>query len=233
MGYLIYQSVVSVIIFFLLYLSLKKSNLSSVFGLDLALVILISGVLGGRFLHIVYENLDLYIQYPLQIFKFWEGGFVFYGAVLFALISSYLFIKHKKEDFFIWADFFAPFLALSYVLGRGGCLIAGCCYGGYCDLPWAIEGRHPTQVYAMVTESLVLLFLLSEKKRDNPKGIVFLYWLIGHALGRIIMEFYRDDFRGEFIFGISLSTWISYIIILASTFFVALIFSQKKRSQSG
>jgi phosphatidylglycerol:prolipoprotein diacylglycerol transferase len=32
----------------------------------------------------------------------------------------------------------APGMALGLVLGRIGCLMNGCCFGGPCDLPWAV-----------------------------------------------------------------------------------------------
>jgi len=36
------------------------------------------------------------------------------------------------------ADLIAPSCALGAGLGRLGCLMQGCCFGGACDLPWAV-----------------------------------------------------------------------------------------------
>ena len=36
------------------------------------------------------------------------------------------------------ADLIAPSMLLGLALGRVGCLLNGCCYGGPCDLPWKV-----------------------------------------------------------------------------------------------
>ena len=37
------------------------------------------------------------------------------------------------------ADLVAPSLMLGLAIGRIGCLLNGCCFGGPCDLPWAVS----------------------------------------------------------------------------------------------
>lgn len=217
MVYLVYQFVGALLWLIAVYWGLKRVDLKRVFGIDLAFLILVSGLVGGRFFHVFYEDLSFYQQEPLAALKLWQGGFVFYGGLFFALLSAFIFCRLKQQSFLAWADFFAPYLAAGYIYGRLGCFIAGCCFGSYCDLPWAIAEKHPTQLYAMMTEFLVLLFLLSEKKQARPRGVIFGWWLVGHGIGRIFMEHYRADFRGEFILGLSISFWVSLLIILAGS----------------
>jgi phosphatidylglycerol---prolipoprotein diacylglyceryl transferase len=38
---------------------------------------------------------------------------------------------------------------------------------------------------------------------------LFNCWLVLHALGRVMMEYFRDDPRGALIYGLSLGTWMS------------------------
>lgn len=229
MVYLIYQIAGALLWLIAVDQGLKKTNLNRMIGLDLAILMLVSGLVGGRLFYAVYENLNYYLEHPLDLFKIWQGGFIFYGGFTTALVSAILFIKKRQQNFWQWADFFSPWVAIGYAFGRIGCAIAGCCYGQFCDLPWAIDQKHPTAIYAFLWEIGLILFLKSELKRDFQEGRIFLLWLIGHGTGRILMEHYRDDFRGHFIAGQSIGTWISYGLILLSL--VTLVYRDyRKRS---
>jgi phosphatidylglycerol:prolipoprotein diacylglycerol transferase len=188
-------------------------------ALDLYIIVAVSGFMGARLVHVVFEEPAIYLLDPKQIFYFWQGGFVFYGGVIVSTISGWIYLKIIKESFFTWADFAVPIVSSGYMLGRFSCFLAGCCYGKFCDLPWAVADRagifrHPTQIYAMLTELVALVVLLSLEKRKFLKlGDLFLLWLCLHGLGRILMEVFRDDFRGHFIWGFSISTLISLAIV--------------------
>lgn len=196
------------------------------FALDLAFAMMIGGFLGARFFSVFYEEWPYYRTHPSEIFKFWHGGFVFYGGLLGAIAVGLLMIKWRRRDnFWVWADFFAPILSLGYAVGRIGCFLAGCCYGKLCSLPWAIEfhhswlpqgPRHPTQLYACFWEFAVFFFITRFEDRFHRRaaGYAFSVWLTLHAIGRIIMEHYRDDDRGPALMGLSVSTVISLALIL-------------------
>lgn len=190
--------------------------------LSLSMILMVSGFLGARLFHIFYESPQYYIENPVRALAFWEGGFVYFGGFIFCLAFSWLYLKKQKQDFLSWADFFTPIFALGYGLGRLTCFFSGCCYGKFCEFPWAVTfawesqalPRHPTQLYAMFWELLLFAFLVSIKRKLLPKGLLFFTWLTGHSVGRMIMEVYRDDFRGQLIAGQSVSTWISVILFL-------------------
>jgi phosphatidylglycerol---prolipoprotein diacylglyceryl transferase len=196
----------------------QKHSKSGAVSSQISLLIMISGFIGARFFHVLFEAPFYYLNNPEETFYFWQGGFVFYGGFVFSLVTVLIYLRKQRLDFFEWADFYAPVFALGYGLGRMACFISGCCYGSYCTLPWAIDQRHPVQLYAVLWE-LVLWFILIqiENKKDKLKtGHLFLTWLIGHSIGRIVMEFFRDDFRGPHWGGQSIATWISIVILLTS-----------------
>ncbi|WP_413558744.1 prolipoprotein diacylglyceryl transferase [Bdellovibrio sp. HCB209] len=218
-----YYLVISIVAAICLFWVVRRSHqfkLSPTRALDLGLLIMVFGFIGGRLFHVFYENFTYYQEDFMRILYFWDGGFVFYGGALLAGFAgiSYLFFKaHDEIENYI--DLFAPVLALSYGLGRVACFLAGCCYGRSCDLPWAVNGRHPAQLYAVFWELGVLMILLGlEKSRAEMKffkvpGRIFYFWMVLHGLGRLIMESFRDDFRGPTI-GFSISSWISWGIII-------------------
>jgi phosphatidylglycerol---prolipoprotein diacylglyceryl transferase len=184
-------------------------------SLDLSLAFMAGSLIGARLLHVIYERPDIYLTDPMRIFEVWRGGFVFYGGAMTAALFCFVLLKIRREPFLPWADLFAPVLAFGYALGRIGCFLEGCCYGRQCDLPWAVHGLHPTQLYATFWEFAVLGFLLWLERRPglHRKGFVFFVWMALHGLGRLLMEHFRDDFRGPEAMGLSISTVLSLIIV--------------------
>lgn len=206
----------------------RRLGLETSTALDLSMVIMIGGFIGARFLHVLYEHPAFYISNPMQILRVWEGGFVFYGGVMGALFFSAWTFKLKKIEILEpWFDLFAPIVSLGYAIGRLGCFAAGCCYGKSCDLPWAVtfphgveapEGFpvHPTQIYATLFELAVFFVLVvAEKKKvfRLGSGKIFFLWVTLHTTGRLLMEFFRDDFRGSEILGLSVSSFISLLFL--------------------
>ncbi len=207
---------------FIIYLLSKKLDANPNFNRNVAFnlvsLLLISGFIGGRILHVIYEEPFYYLSNPLLIFKFWNGGFVYFGGFMTALMTGYLYLKKNNQPFFKWADFLTPYFSLMYVLGRIGCFLEGCCYGRYCEWPWAIDNKHPTQLYMMFTE-LVLFLFLQKRKKLNPSGKLFLLWILLHCLSRFIIEFFRNDDRGKTLFNlISISQLLSLIFIFIAAY---------------
>lgn len=207
----------------------EQSHLSREITLDVSLIVMISGFVGARLFHVFYENPEYYFENWIRLVEFWNGGFVFYGGALLAGLFAVMYLHFKTKGLFEgYLDLFAPVASFSYIWGRAACFLTGCCYGKYCELPWAISGRHPTQLYAAFWELGTLLILLgcekipAQSRRPTflaNSGSVFYLWMILHACGRLLMEAFRDDFRGP-ILGLSISSWISMALILLGLYFI-------------
>jgi len=149
-------------------------------------VILLSSLVGARLLYVI-QNFSLFSDHPLDMFKIWNGGLVFYGGFILALVAAMVYVKYKKFDLWPTADLLAPAIALGHAVGRLGCLFAGCCYGKTCDLPWAITFSdpeslaplgiplHPTQLYAVFSNLIIFGLLLAMDKKSAFAGRLF--WL--------------------------------------------------------
>lgn len=72
-----------------------------------------------------------------------EGGLVVYGSLVGAAVAFVLFVWCWKVPFWRLADVIAPCLLLGLAIGRIGCFLNGCCWGGISDLPWSV--RFPAQ----------------------------------------------------------------------------------------
>lgn len=229
-----YYIIISLVTCFAVYFSYRRSlklKFNSRFILDLSLILIINGFAGARLVHIFFEMPEYYLQKPLEIFNIFNGGYVYYGGLILSMFAGVTFLKIKNQasQFAQYFDFYAPVISLSYAMGRWACFFAGCCYGKYCDYFWAVSGRHPTQIYLSLIEFLIFLFTLSMEKSNSvikkflikKSGDLFASWLFLHALSRLVIEQFRDDFRGpEFL--LSVSSWISLVLITASAFYLTI-----------
>ncbi len=193
--------------------------------------ILIGSLIGSRAFHVLYEAPRFYLENPVQILYLWNGGYVFFGGLIGGVTSLYLFTKKKSEDFLIWTNFTVPILSIGYAVGRFACFLSGCCYGKQFDGVWAVymheAYRHPAQIYAVLLELMVFLILFFlEKKKGFEELLVLPVWLVLHGISRAVVEVYRADDRGMFVFGLSVSTVISLILIFLGVW----ILTKRKKS---
>ncbi len=95
------------------------------------------GIAGARLFYVIQFWETFPRSNSLQTFsailKFTEGGLVVYGSLIGATLAFVLYAWRKRISIFRLADVIAPSLVLGLAIGRIGCLLNGCCYGGVCD----------------------------------------------------------------------------------------------------
>jgi len=112
--------------------------------LDLALITVLSAILGSRILYVVthveeFKGRWLDVINPVQSDgTFGIGGLSMLGGVMLVLASMVIFCKVRKLNFVRLAETLAPSFALGEGLTRMGCFLNGCCFGKACSLPWAV-----------------------------------------------------------------------------------------------
>ncbi len=213
--YFILSLIVSVL-FILAFRQARQRHLDLHHFFNITLILFLGSFVGSRLMHVIYEEPSYYAQNVWRIFYFWQGGFVFYGGFITCFLLGWIYCQRQKISFFEQADFFSPYFALAYAGGRMGCFANGCCYGKACDLPWSIKGRHPAALYAVFLELLIFVFLIFLQRKKTKVGEIFLSWVVLHSVARIVMEYFRDDDRGAFVLGLSISTWMSLGIAIAA-----------------
>ncbi len=197
--------------------------------LDLGIYIIISALVGAKLLLLAVEWRTL-TSSPAEMLSLLRSGGVFYGGLILAVVVAFWFIWKHDLPFWTTCDAFAPGIALGHVVGRLGCLAAGCCYGRATDVAWAITFSnplaatnvgtplgiplHPTQLYEAGAELLILIFLLATERKGRPfAGRTFWGYMLLYAISRFIIEIYRGDPRGT-VFGVlSTSQFISVILV--------------------
>jgi phosphatidylglycerol:prolipoprotein diacylglycerol transferase len=204
---------------------------------DLCFYLVLAAILGSRLLFVII-NYRFYLDNPLNIFKLWKGGLVFYGGLLGAVAIGIWYIRYNQLDLWKIADILAPSIAIGQAIGRVGCFMAGCCYGRTSNLPWAVTftdqnclapigiPRHPTQLYSSGAALVIFLFLLLIYRVHSFRGQVFWSYVSLYSVGRFILEYFRADDRGllnllghilstsQVISGLTFVTGVSMLLIL-------------------
>lgn len=111
--------------------------------MNLAFYLFISGILGARAFYVIqkwdqFSSLT-WVEMVQAISNFTQGGLVVYGALLGAMVGFVLFVVRNQVRTLELADVIAPSLLVGLSLGRIGCLLNGCCFGGPCELPWSVR----------------------------------------------------------------------------------------------
>src|SRR5919109_7236 len=180
--------------------------------LDLGIYIIISALVGAKLLLLVIDFRTFSAE-PRELLTLMRSAGVFYGGLILAVTVALWYIRRVGLPLWTTCDVFAPGIALGHVVGRFGCLFAGCCFGRPTTKPWGITFTdpfaaanvgtplgvplHPTQLYEAGAELLILIVLLTTERKGRPyPGRTFWFYMLMYAISRFIIEFFRDDPRG-------------------------------------
>lgn len=167
---------------------------------------LLGGVIGGR-LAFVGLNTLYFWSHPAQIFALWEGGMTFYGGMGGGILAGVLACRSKNVNIGDMGDLAALAFPIGYALGRVGCFLNGCCYGGACELPWAVRYHepngtlsipsHPVPLYsAFISVGIYFLLLRVEKNRQWKSQVLWAYITL-YAVYRFFIEFFREGVTAQ------------------------------------
>jgi phosphatidylglycerol:prolipoprotein diacylglycerol transferase len=196
--------------------------------MDLGIWIIVSALVGAKLLLLMVEW-KVYTREPAELMTLLRSGGVFYGGLIAAVLTAMFYMWRHRMPIWPVSDVFAPGIALGHVVGRLGCLFAGCCFGKPTSVPWAITFHndyayrnvgttlntplHPTQLYEAGAELFILGILLFLERRGRPfGGRTFWSYMLLYGISRFIIEFYRGDSRGA-IGMLSTSQFVSVLIV--------------------
>ena len=185
---------------------------------DVLFFSMIGALIGARLLYVVRNYEAEFSRDFWKVFRINEGGIVFQGGFIGAMIVAWFLCKKKNVDFVKSLDIIAPCLALGHAMGRIGCFLNGCCYGGLCKTGWGVEfpqkslpymhqlstGQippmaphslpvHPTQLYSFAANLLICIILVLVTAKLKIKGHLFSLYLMIYGVWRLSIEFMRDD----------------------------------------
>jgi phosphatidylglycerol:prolipoprotein diacylglycerol transferase len=232
------------------------------FVYDLGLVMLLSGLFGGRLLYYIENYNDQYASASwLEFFKIWKGGLVFYGGAITGVIGAWLFLRKRKLPLAESFDVVSVGAPIAMAFGRLGCFLNGCCYGKLCDPDFIfgvtfpakspveqsqrfhglLDGSaastlpvQPVQLYQAGHDFLLAGLLLWYLRRpDTPRGAGIPLLFTLYGVGRFCLESLRADNAPTFS-GLTISQNFSLVLALVfGSVILFLLFNSRKQLRAG
>ena len=189
---------------------------------DLLFYGMVGVVVGGRIGYVLFYNFAEFIADPIMLFRINEGGMSFHGGLLGVMAAVAWWSWKHKMHVFDTIDFVAPLVPPGLGLGRLGNFINGELWGKPTDsgvgmifpesLPdtYANLGaeqlqalhasgalnafaRHPTQLYQMVLEGILMLgFLLWITRKPCARYLASGWFALLYGVFRFMVEFVRE-----------------------------------------
>ena len=187
--------------------------------LDLALWDIVFAVIGARIYYVIF-TWDYYKDNLLQIFNTRGGGLAIYGGVIAGVITTIIFGKVRKQNFFQLLDTACIGLITGQIIGRWGNFFNMEAFGTNTTLPWGMTSDtisaylsrhqaalaaqgimvdptlpvHPTFLYEslwnLIGVAILLLWLFPRRSYDGQITLGYTAW---YGLGRFFVEGLRTD----------------------------------------
>ena len=196
---------------------------------NLITYLIIAIIFGGRVGYVLFYNLSYYISNPLDIFKIWQGGMSFHGALLGIVFGSYLFSLKIRVPTFFLLDIIACVAPIGIFFGRIANFINAELVGKITNVSWGVIFpnvdnfmRHPSQLYEAFLEGLMLFVILNliMFKKKYIVGQCSYVFLIFYGIFRIFSEVFREpDYQIGYLFNtLSMGSLLSIIMIFSGVF---------------
>jgi phosphatidylglycerol:prolipoprotein diacylglycerol transferase len=181
---------------------------------------LVFGILGARVAFIA-QDWGFYSHNPNELFSLQFAGLTSFGGLIFGGVTLAIWARRHRLPVLRMLDLLAPSFLIGHIIGRFGCLMNGCCYGGLCDVHAFlatkfvdVPGFHqPAQIYdaAMNAVGLGILFFL--ERRGLRMGQALGFAVTSYGVCRFIYEFWRAGSVAEVKAGLASSTTIGTLPI--------------------
>lgn len=204
---------------------------------DFITIGIIAIILGGRIGYVIFYNFDYYLVNPINIFKIWQGGMSFHGALIALIFFMMIFAIKKKQNFFELANLLAFCSPIGIFLGRIANFINGELIGRVTDGTWGVvyksseNPRHPSQIYEAFFEGLFIFFILFvfSNSKFRKKINAFSIFLILYSISRFFIEFYREP---DSQLGFIINNFSMGQVLTIPMFILGLIFLKNAKNKS-
>lgn len=224
---------------------------------DLALWVIIIGVLGARAYYVIFDwDPAVYVATGgtalqniwgtfVNCLAMWDGGLAIYGGVIAGLLTGFIFAKIKKIEFLKLFDILATCVLIGQIIGRWGNFINIEVYGAETDTLFRMgihlmNGTgdilaeyfvHPTFLYESMWNLVGLIIVLLTYKKKKFNGQIFCFYLVWYGFGRMILEGMRDPEYNLMIgnSGIMVSQLVGFISLVIGIILFCVLFAKCKR----
>ena len=216
-------------------------------------------IIGARMGYVFFYKADYYLANPAEIIltlthdatgTHFAGisGMSYHGGLILGTIFTIIGIKRNKMD--LWKTLNLCFLLapLAYTSGRYGNFINGELFGEVTTSPigmWFPHAKdslvnppvlhHPSQLYEMVFEGVILFALLwNLRKIPVLRDKMPCLYLMGYGIARFFIEFFRmpDAHLGRVdLFGMSRGQTLCSLMILTGLIWLIVLIVREKKAE--
>lgn len=169
--------------------------------MDLFVWGLIGGLIGARIFFVIFYQLNIFVQDPIEIFKIWNGGASSLGAIIGAVVSFMIYFKINtisRNEALKYLDILTFAFWPGWAIGRIGCFLIHDHIGRFSNFFLAVNFPYGTRHDLGLYESLLALviFLVSVifyKRWIQFPGRLLVYTFLIYAPSRFILDFFRAD----------------------------------------
>jgi len=170
---------------FYLYHMGRRNGLNEDFIMNLAMIVIVSGVIGARLMFVLTNYPEWFISDPFQIVKVWEGGLAWHGGLLGGLIAGWIYCRKNNINPNMLADWTVPGLSFGYIIVRIGNIFNQEVLGRMTAFSF---GRWPAQLIGSSIGLILLIRFLYLRNKNLPEGYQFWSFLWYHQILRAIFE---------------------------------------------
>ncbi|MAI72316.1 MAG: diacylglyceryl transferase [Rhodopirellula sp.] len=95
------------------------------------------GIIGARTFYVLQYRNDFigntWSETVLKMLDFTGGGLVVYGSFIGGILAGSIYLYRKSLPWLKFGDVIVPCMFMGVFIGRLGCVMNGCCYGGRCE----------------------------------------------------------------------------------------------------
>ena len=223
----------------------KKTEQDTERYLDLAVQVVIGGVLGARITYVVM-HWGYYKEQPAEIFALSQDGMSFLGALTAGLLISYVYCRKKKISWLKTCDTALLGTVVGQIIGKVGDFFGRTNLGNYSNGKFAMQVAvedvdmstmmlargnsemiignfiqvHPVFLYEMIGLVLLYAILAMIYKNQKMSGIVLSVYLVGYGGMLFWTEYLR--LNSVRIIGNALS--MEHLMAISTTLFGVFVF---------
>lgn len=217
-----------IVAFIIISKEAKKWNIPENFIVNMAIMVLIFGVIGARLYFVIFDW-EYYSQHMGDILQIWKGGLAIHGGILAGLIVVLVYAWKYKVNMLRLLDIIVLGLILGQAIGRWGNFFNGEAYGVATSLEtlqafhlpqFIIDGMNINGTYYTPTfliESIwcilgFIVLLIIKSRKYNKIGQVTATYLMWYGVGRFFIEALRTD--SLMFMGLKIAQIVSIVMVI-------------------
>ncbi len=244
-----------------IFISLKraeKRNVDRDLIMDLSVLMIVSSIVGSRLLYVLTHLEEFHGRWldtfsPIQSDgQIGLAGLTVLGGVVLCFISGFIFLKIRKQNFYVIADIMIPAVGFGIFLTRIGCFLNGCCFGLPCDGEhlFCVTFPHnspaggvfpgqpliPTQLYSSLYGLFIFAFLLFAERWKKFEGYLLALFLILYGVSRFTIDNFRYYEESVLVYltagrGLSINQVISLLFIIWGIIYLAIGYKKVQKRE--